>query len=160
MELAIKSTAEDLLAGLQLEEASCMVNRRDQENDKDGLEHYAVEIKTTDAPLLIGKHGDNLNAFQHILRLAASQKADELNRKITLIVDVDGYRKRKEDDVIDLAKRRAEQVRESGNPVKLPPMSGFMRRLVHMELAKPEWDDVTTESAGDRGYRAIVIKKV
>jgi len=157
MELKIKSIAEDLLAGLQLEEASCLVSRR--EEDEGDLEHYSVEIKTTDAPLLIGKHGDNLNAFQHLLRLAASRAADELNRKITLVVDVDGYRKRKEEDAVELAKRRATQVRESGNPVKLPPMSGFMRRLVHLELAKPEWDDVITESAGNSGYRAVVIKR-
>lgn len=158
MELQIKSLAEDFLAGLQLDEASCSVNRRVEEEGEE-LEHYLVEIKTTDAPLLIGKHGDNLNAFQHLLRLAASKKADELNRRITLFVDVDGYRKRKEDDAVDLATRRATQVRETGNPSKLPPMSGFMRRLVHLELAKPEWEDVVTESIGRAGFRAIVIKK-
>ncbi len=158
MEFKIKSLAEDLLAGLQLEEASCSVERR---TDKDGeeLEHYSVEIKTTDAPILIGKHGDNLNAFQHLLYLAASKEADELNRRITIFVDVDGYRKQKEYDAVDLAKRRAEQVRTSGNSVKLSPMSGFMRRLIHLELAKPEWDDVITESTGSFGHRAIVIKK-
>ncbi|MFH1546606.1 MAG: R3H domain-containing nucleic acid-binding protein [Patescibacteria group bacterium] len=157
MELTIKTAAEDLLAGLQLEEASVRVERKTQE-DGEELEHYLVEIKTTDAPLLIGKHGDNLEAFQHILRLAASKKAETLNRQITLVVDVDGYRKRKEEDAVELAKRRAEQVRTSGNSVKLPPMSGFMRRLVHLELAKPEWDDIQTESVGNFGYRAVVIK--
>ncbi len=158
MELKIKSLTEDLLAGLQLDEASCSVSRREVE-EGEVLEHYSVEIKTTDAPLLIGKHGDNLNAFQHLLRLASSREADELNRKITIFVDVDGYRKRKEDDAVELACRRAEQVRTSGNPVKLAPMSGFLRRLVHLELAKPEWEDITTESTGSRGFRAIVIKK-
>ncbi|MBU1089789.1 KH domain-containing protein [Patescibacteria group bacterium] len=157
MELTIKTAAEDLLAGLQLEEASVRVERKIQE-DGEELEHYLVEVKTTDAPLLIGKHGDNLEAFQHILRLAASKKAEELNRRITLVVDVDGYRKRKEEDAVELAKRRAEAVRASGNSVKLPPMSGFMRRLVHLELAKPEWDDIQTESVGNFGYRAVVIK--
>ncbi len=159
MELAIKSIAEDFLAGLQLEEASVLVSRRVEEEGEE-LEHYSVDVKTTDAPLLIGKHGDNLEAFQHILRLAASKKADDLNRRSTLVVDVDGYRKRKEEDALDLAKRRAEQVRMSGNPVKLPSMSGFMRRLVHLELAKPEWEDLLTESTGERGFRAVVIKKV
>ena len=157
MELTIKSAAEDLLAGLQLDEASVLVKRREDEEGRE-IETYLVEIKTTDAPLLIGKHGDNLEACQHILRLVASKKAEELNRRITLVVDVDGYRKKKEEEAVELAKRRAEQVRTSGNPVKLPPMSGFMRRLVHLELAKPEWDDVRTESAGNFGYRAVVIK--
>ncbi|MCK5472202.1 KH domain-containing protein [Candidatus Gracilibacteria bacterium] len=158
MELTIKSAAEDMLAGLQLDEASVLVKRREDKEGSD-FEAYLVEIKTTDAPLLIGKHGDNLEAFQHILRLVASKKAEELNRRITLVVDVDGYRKKKEEEAIELAKRRAEQVRTSGNPVKLPPMSGFMRRLVHLELVKPEWDDLTTESTGNFGYRAVVIKK-
>ncbi|MCF7845845.1 MAG: KH domain-containing protein [Candidatus Peribacteraceae bacterium] len=158
MELKIKTLAEDFLAGLQLDEASCSVTRRVEE-DGEELEHYLVEIKTTDAPLLIGRRGDNLEAFQHLLRLAASKQATELNRQLTLFVDVDGYRKRKEDDAIELAKRRALQVRSTGNPVKLPPMSGFMRRLVHLELAKPEWEDLATESTGRAGFRAIVIKK-
>jgi spoIIIJ-associated protein len=158
MELQIKTATEDLLAGLQLEEASCAVARK-VEQDGEELEHYSVEIKTTDAPLLIGKHGDNLNAFQHLLRMISGKKADELNRKIMVFVDVDGYRKRQDDDAVELACRRAEQVRTSGNPVKLQPMSGFMRRLIHLELAKPEWDDVFTESIGNSRFRAIVIKK-
>ncbi|MCF7836718.1 KH domain-containing protein [Candidatus Gracilibacteria bacterium] len=158
MELQIKTATEDLLAGLQLEEASCTVARK-VEQDGEELEHYSVEIKTTDAPLLIGKHGDNLNAFQHLLRMISSKKADELNRKIMVFVDVDGYRRRQDDDAVELACRRAEQVRASGNPVKLQSMSGFMRRLIHLELAKPEWDDVVTESVGSARFRAIVIKK-
>jgi spoIIIJ-associated protein len=158
MELHIKSIAEDFLAGLQLEKASCVVSRRETEEDED-LEHYYVEIKTTDAPLLIGKHGDNLNAFQHLLRIAANKQVKELNRKVTIFVDVDGYRKRKEEDVVCLAIRRAQQVKDSGNSAKLPPMSGFMRRLIHLELAKPEWGDVVTESTGSFGYRAIVIRR-
>jgi len=158
MELVIKSTAEDILAALKLDEASVIVRRKEeQEGD---LEHYFVEVKTTDAPLLIGKHGDNLHAFQHLLRLIASKKGEELNRKVTLIADVDGYRKRREEESIELALRRAEQVRTSGNSVKLPPMSSFVRRLVHLELKKPEWEDIITESTGDRGFRAVVIKKV
>jgi spoIIIJ-associated protein len=158
MELQIKTLAEDLLAGLQLEEASCSVARRVEE-DGEELEHYLVEIKTTDAPLLIGKYGDNLEAFQHLLRLASSRQSEELNRRATIFVDVDGYRKRKENDAVELAIRRASQVRSTGNSVKLPPMSGFVRRLVHLELAKPEWEDVMTESTGRAGFRAIIIKK-
>jgi len=158
MELIIKSATENLLAGLQLEEASCMVSRNAEKTDEE-LEHYLVNIKTTDAPLLIGKYGDNLDAFQHLLRLITGKKADELNRRITVLVDVDGYRKRKDDEFVDLARRRAEQVRSSGNSVKLPPMSGFVRRLVHLELMKPEWDDVMTESVGIGRFRAVMIKQ-
>ncbi len=158
MELTIKSAAEDMLAGLQLDEASVLVKRREDEEGRE-VETYLVEIKTTDASLLIGKHGDNLEAFQYILRFVANKKAEELNRRVTLVVDVDGYRKKKEEEAVELAKRRAEQVRTSGNPVKLSPMSGFMRRLVHLELAKQEWDDIITESTGNSGYRAVVIKK-
>jgi len=158
MELTIKTLAEDFLVGLQLDEASVRVVRKEKVDDNE-FEHYLVEIKTTDAPLLIGRRGDNLTAFQHLLRLASSRKADELNRRITLVVDVDGYLKRKENDAIELGIRRALQVRETGNPVKLPPMSGFMRRLVHLELAKPEWEDITSESTGRAGFRAIVVKK-
>jgi len=158
MELTIKTAAEDILAALKIDEATVRVERKPQVEGEE-LEHYMVEIKTTDAPLLIGRHGDNLIAFQHILKLIAGKKADELNRKITILVDIDGYRKRQEEEALSLAIRRANQVRSSGNSVKLPPMSGYMRRLIHMEFTKPEWEDIRTESTGERDFRAVVLKK-
>lgn len=158
MELVIKSAAEDILAALQLDEASVRVQRKEQIEGTD-LEQYLVDIKTTDAPILIGSHGESLRALQHLLRLVTSKKAKELNRKITLLVDIDGYRQRQEEEFIALALRRAEQVRTSGNPIKLPPMSSYQRRLIHIELAKEQWTDIVTDSIGARGLRAVVIKK-
>ena len=159
MELIIKEVALDLLAGLKFDEASVRVERRQDQEDSE-IEHYSVSVQTSSAPLLIGRHGDNLSSFQHVLKMIVSKKAQELNRKVTVFVDVDGYRKRQEEELIELALRRAEQVRQSGNSIKLPPMSGYQRRLVHLELMKPEWaDDIETESTGERGYRAVVIKR-
>jgi spoIIIJ-associated protein len=158
MELVIKTAAEDILAGLQVDEATVRVERLAQSEEEE-LEQYLVEISTTDAPLLIGRHGDNLQAFQHILKLMVGKKSQELNRRITILVDIDGYLKRKQEEAVELAVRRAQQVRSSGNSIKLPPMSGYLRRLIHMEFTKPEWEDVTTESTGERGYRAVVLKK-
>lgn len=158
MELVIKTAAEDILAGLQVDEATVRVERLPQSEEEE-LEQYLVEISTTDAPLLIGRHGDNLQAFQHILKLIVGKKSQELNRRITILVDVDGYLKRKQEEAVELAVRRAQQVRSSGNPVRLPPMSGYLRRLIHLEFTKPEWEDIVTESMGERGYRAVVLKK-
>ena len=158
MELAIKEIVLDLLAYLKFEEASARVERQtDRESEDSEVEQYLVEIDTTAAPLLIGRHGDNLRAFQHILKMIVSKKAQEFNRKASVLVDVDGYRKRQEEESLELAMRRAEQVRRSGNPIKLPPMSGYQRRLIHLELMK--YDDLETDSTGEGRFRAIVIKR-
>lgn len=159
MELVIKEVALDLLLGLKVEEASVRVTR-EVVSDKDGFESYRVDVTTTDAPLVIGRRGETLLSFQHVLRLIAEKRADQIHgRKITLVVDVDGYRKRQEEEALELASRRAEIVRSSGNSVKLPSMSPYLRRLVHVFFTTPEWEDIATESTGVGAFRAVVLKK-
>ncbi len=84
-----------------------------------------------------------------------SRKVGEESFK-RVIVDVEGWRKQKEDELAKSAKSWGEQVLESGKPFELEPMSPWQRRIVHMTIS--EMDEVESESVGEGRDRHIVIK--
>lgn len=126
------------------------------EKDSDG-KTYKINLKSDDSSLLIGKHGENLQALQTIAKLLIYRKFDD-NKDFSIIIDVDDYRKRQEDSVIEMANRKAAYVRETGKNQTLPPMSPYFRRIVHMHLMQPEFDDLVTESVGQGAFRQVTIK--
>jgi spoIIIJ-associated protein len=104
------------------------------------------------AHLLIGKNGQNLQALEHLLRVAALK--DATDTAITL--DVNDYKKTKAFQVLELARKVVAQVRNTRKAHALAPMSSYERRVVHMELAS--YSDVVTESIGQDPQRRIVVK--
>lgn len=106
-----------------------------------------------DSNFLIGQNGDNLRALQHLVRLIVRNKIDE---KVKFILDVNSYKKEKNQSIIHLAKDMAEKAVNDRKAVVLRPMTAYERRLVHMELSENE--DVITESVGEGEERKIVIK--
>ncbi|MBP9717873.1 KH domain-containing protein [Candidatus Gracilibacteria bacterium] len=116
---------------------------------------YRIDIDTDESGLLIGHHGENIYALQHVLKTVAWKKTGE---NIFVVIDIDGYRKRQEENVVQLAIRKAQGVQTGGGSQALPPMSPYFRRIVHLALAKPEFSDLTTESIGEGDNRAVVIK--
>lgn len=110
-----------------------------------------VELSGADAGILIGRHGQTLDALQLLTNLVAL-RAGEGPR---VIVDAEGYRKRREEAVRRMALRAAEQVRRSGRKVLLEPMAPHERRVVHMALASNP--HVTTSSEGEEPYRRVVV---
>jgi spoIIIJ-associated protein len=73
-------------------------------------------------------------------------------------LDVDSYRKRQEESVLALAMRKVEVARKTYQDQVLPPMSPYFRRVIHMALAKPEYQDIITESIGEGDHRSVTIK--
>lgn len=118
-------------------------------------ENIAFNITTKDSDLLIGQHGANLIALQHILRAMARKKTEE---RLRFSVDVNNYRSEKEDSLGGLALAMAEKASEQKRPVVLRPMSAYERRIIHIALA--ENDQVQTESIGEGEDRKIVIKPI
>lgn len=106
-----------------------------------------------DSHLLIGQYGINLSALQHIARLLVRKKTDE---KIKFVLDINSYRRQKNESIIDLAHQAAEQAVTEGRAIIMRPMSAYERRLVHIELAGNM--DVVTESVGESEGRKIVVK--
>ncbi|MBN1483591.1 MAG: Jag N-terminal domain-containing protein [Chloroflexia bacterium] len=102
--------------------------------------------------LLIGRRGDTLHQLQFLVNLMVSR---QLRRWPYLLVDVEHYRRRRDDTLLDLAHRMAERVGQSGQPLKLEPMSAYERRIVHLALRDNE--QVVTQSTGEGDDRKVVI---
>jgi spoIIIJ-associated protein len=121
-------------------------------DDVRGTRAILVDISGKDLSVLIGKRSETLNALQYISRLIVSK---ELGENITLVIDVEGYRSRRERQLRQIAHRMAEQVVKTGKKQTLEPMPANERRIIHMELR--EDDRVTTESYGEDPHRKVTI---
>lgn len=111
-----------------------------------------VNVHGDDLSYLIGRQAETLNALQYISSLIINK---EIGRSIPLIVDVEGYRERRENQLRQLARRMADQAVSSGRRQVLEPMPANERRIVHIELR--ENPDVTTESIGEDPRRKVTI---
>ena len=81
--------------------------------------------------------------------------AHRLHRRSNFVVDVEGFRQRREQALTRLAERMAEKARQRGEPISLEPMSAYERRIIHMTLRGAE--DVYTESTGEGKQRRVRI---
>ncbi len=111
-----------------------------------------IDIRGDDLSVLIGKRSETLNALQYIARLIISK---ELDRMVTLVLDVEGYRNRRDKQLRQLAQRMADQAIKTGRRQVLEPMPPNERRIIHIELR--EHAQVTTESSGDEPHRKVNI---
>jgi spoIIIJ-associated protein len=112
-----------------------------------------LDVSGDDLGLLIGWRGETLRALQTIVNLMLGDEETEELRRI--IIDVERYRARREDQVKELAKRLANRVMRSGERYTLDPMQPYERRAVHIALT--EEPGVRTESTGKEPARRIVI---
>lgn len=115
-----------------------------------------VRIEVTgdkDLGRLIGYHGRNLKALQMIIGMLINKQLDD---KVAVLLDVNGYREKRASTLRVLARKTAEIVRASKKPYELPPMPAYERRIIHLALADDK--DLTTESTGEGSARRVVIK--
>lgn len=112
-----------------------------------------VDIQGKDLSILIGRRAETLSALQYITRLIVGK---ELQRPIAVVIDVEGYRTRRERQLRQLAKRIAQQAVERGRSMSLEPMPPNERRIVHIELR--DHPQVYTESVGEGDHRKVMIK--
>jgi spoIIIJ-associated protein len=119
---------------------------------RDERRNINVDIRGNDLSVLIGRRSETLSAFQYVASLIVGKETGQF---VQLTVDVEGYRDRREKQLIQMAKRMAEQVAKSGRRQTLEPMPADERRIIHIALR--EHPDVTTESTGDDPYRKVTI---
>lgn len=112
-----------------------------------------LNIKTSDAQLLIGKQGANLEALQYIVYLLLKRKGAEA---FSFALDVDDYKEKREIYIKEIARKAAHQARVSGRSVGLPPMTGYERKVVHSYLSL--FSDLTSESIGEGINRRVIIR--
>ena len=116
-------------------------------NDK-----ITFQVHGEDLGILIGKHGQTLDAIQYLTNLVAHK---EVSGHCHIVVDVENYRSRREETLINLAKRLASKVKRNRQKVSLEPMNAFERKIIHTALHDDK--HIVTESAGDEPFRHIVI---
>ena len=110
------------------------------------------QVHGEDLGILIGKHGQTLDAIQYLTNLVAHK---EVSGHCHIVVDVENYRSRREETLINLAKRLASKVKRNRQKISLEPMNAFERKIIHTALHDDK--HIVTESAGDEPFRHIVI---
>jgi spoIIIJ-associated protein len=146
-----QATVNELLEKMHISKASVSTRIKDGDG-KDGIKAIVVDINGDDLSILIGKRAETLNALQYITRLIVGK---EVGRGVNLIVDVEGYRSRRERSLRQLAQRMASQAIKSGRRQTLEPMPSNERRFIHIELK--DHSQVYTESVGEEPRRKVTI---
>ncbi|GAA0974958.1 hypothetical protein ENKNEFLB_04485 [Nocardioides aquaticus] len=122
----------------------------DLDMDVDG-DRAAVSIVGADLGQLVGKDGEVLDALQELTRLAVYRETGERSR---LMLDISGHRAEQKRRLEELAARTIAEVRESGSPASLEPMSPFQRKVVHDAVAAA---GLASESEGTEPRRYVVV---
>ena len=120
--------------------------------DEHGERYLLLDVKGPDLGSLIGRRGETLDNIQYLLRLMVNQR---LHKWTNIVVDVDGYKERRANQLRQLAMRTATQVASTGRSVSLEPMPSNERRIIHIVLR--DHPDVYTESAGEGERRKVQI---
>lgn len=120
----------------------------------EGEEFTTLDLVGKDLGILIGRRGETLDALQYLTNLTVSRHFEERSK---FILDVEGYRAKREETLERLAKKLADRVKESGKNISLEPMSPYERRIIHTILQSD--DQVRTFSEGEEPYRKVVIAK-
>ena len=111
-----------------------------------------LNLHGDDLGILIGKHGQTLDALQYLTNLAANREGRD---RIRFIIDVEDYRKRRADTLEQLALRLADRAKRTGERVALEPMTPHERKIIHMSLQNDT--RIETYSEGEEPYRRVVI---
>ncbi len=111
-------------------------------------------IKTSNPGVLIGRHGHTLDALQYIVHIITNKEIEEPERK-KIIVDIEGYKERREDIVSKYAHEKAEIVKKTGKNIALCYMNAVERRIVHLVLQEEPL--IATYSEGTEPFRKVII---
>ncbi len=143
-----KQVLETMLRGMGIR--SQVVIHRDAQDD-DGPD-FVLDIVGADLGILIGRRGETLRDLEYLARLIVASKTHSNER---FMVDVEGYRTRRERSLRELAKRMADRVRQNRQPITLEAMPPNERRIVHLALKDHPY--VKTQSIGEGDRRRVMI---
>jgi spoIIIJ-associated protein len=149
---AARNVLETLL-GLMDIPASVTLSTEFTVSDEEGVtSSIGLNIEGEDLGILIGRRGQTIASLQHIVRIIV---AHQTQVRLPIVIDVEGYKRRRCEGLRALAVRLAEQVKAKRMPFTMEPMSAFERRIIHLALA--DHPDVATESTGMGEARKVVI---
>jgi spoIIIJ-associated protein len=148
-----QQTLQAILDRLQVKgQVVAHVAEAEDEKDEEGGPTFVLDIRGDDLGILIGRRGETLGSLQYLTRLIVSS---QIARNVNLVVDVEGYKARREKQLRQLAQRMAERVVSTRKPIALEPMPANERRIVHLTLR--DHPVVTTESVGRDEERKVTI---
>ncbi len=153
-EIVARDVVRDLLERMGVTaEAMAVDNPSTVPLDQEEPPTIFIDVAGRDLGNLIGRRGDHLSHIQYLVSMLVNRKIETYTR---VIVDVEGYRSRREESLVGLAERVARQVARSGRPVVLEPMPPNERRVIHIALrSHPE---VATQSSGEGNQRRITVE--
>ena len=122
------------------------------DDSADSSNAFVLNIVGDDLGVLIGRRGETLRDLEYVVRLMVAQKG---GKSAKIVVDVEGYRTRRERVLRELAKRMAERVESSRQPITLEAMPPNERRIIHITLR--DHPSVTTNSIGEGDHRRVMI---
>lgn len=115
--------------------------------------NYKFNLIGDDLGVLIGKHGQTLDSLQYLTNMAANKNVT--GARVRIVLDVENYRKRREETLCQLAERLANKARKYRTKVVLEPMNRHERKIIHMALQ--DYVDIITYSDGVEPHRKIVV---
>ena len=115
-------------------------------------ENIELRIDGQELGMLIGRRGETLNAIQHITNFVVNKDEEE---RVRVIVDVENYRKKREESLIKLAEKTESKVMRYKRNIALEPMNSYERHVIHSALQ--DWKDVSTFSSGSDPRRCVVV---
>jgi spoIIIJ-associated protein len=145
-----RMVVQELLARMRV--SASTTARWTEPEDEHETPHALVDVHGRDLGIMVSRRAEALSALQYLARMIVARK---LGRPLPLIVDVEGYRKRREQQLRRMARRAAEQAVERGRTVTLEPMPANERRIIHIELRSRS--GVTTESVGTGRQRKVTV---
>lgn len=110
-------------------------------------------ISSTDKGILIGKRGSTLDSIQYLLSLSLNKNREKYV-KVTL--DIEDYREKREQTLIELAKKLANTVKKNRKTIRLEPMNPYERRIIHSALQGEK--GIVTYSEGEEPYRRVIVQ--
>ena len=119
---------------------------------EEGTDGIRLDIRGDGGGLLIGRRGQNLDAIQFLVNKAVNRNPGS---RTVVTVDTESYRKRREESLVDLAKKIREKVKKNRKPLSLSHMNAHDRRIIH--LALQDDPELVTRSRGESDFRKIVV---
>lgn len=155
MELALQFV-NTLLSDMNLEARAQAGEPKETDEAPEGRIPARVEIVGDDTGILIGHHGETLDAIQYLMNLSTSRRSGCGKREfVKILLDVGNYREKREETLRSLARRTAARVVKYKRNIVLEPMNPYERRIIHSEIHNIS--DVSTHSVGSDENRKIVI---
>lgn len=133
---------------------SCSISTLDIKNENNMI---WCAIETPDSRFMIGREGETLKSLNHLIQKILEKDFEE-NEAKNILVDINGYQKKRFDNLRNIAHMMAERAKYFKSNIEIDPMPAFERRIIHLFLENDK--EIKTESEGEGANRRVVIKYI